>query len=138
MNDQFLVLYSDRDSGKFGNIGVFSPDEFRAACSPEGFTISFGNPVNLDCREQGFIDDTSFTKEKRSAALANYFMYGRFHLDLLKNPNLDRSTLRQEMEKWIETYGKYMLESDLLEVKNHQSLMKRVTKRSLREVNPNC
>ena len=120
MNDDFLVLYSDRDSGKFGNIGAFSPDEFRAACSPEGFTISFGNPVDLECRERGFLNDPSFTKkEDRSAALANYFMRGRFHLDLLKDPNIDRSTLHQEMEEWIETYGKYMLESDLLEVKNH-------------------
>lgn len=120
MNDEFLVLYSDRDSGRFGNIGEFSPDEFRAACSPEGFTISFGNPVDLECRERGFLNDPLFTKkEDRSAALANYFMHGRFHLDLLKNPNIDRSTLHQEMEKWIETYGKYMLESDLLEVKNH-------------------
>ena len=119
MNDKFLVLYSDRDSGKFGNIGEFSPDEFRAACSPEGFTISFGNPVNLDCREQGFIDDTSLPKEATSAALTSYFMYARFPLDLLKDPSIDKTSLRQETDDWIKKYGEHLVESDLVIVKDY-------------------
>ena len=116
MNDEFLVLYSDRDSGKFGNIGVFSPDEFRAACSPEGFTISFGNPVDLECRERGFINDSSFSKENISRALCNYFMHGRFNRKLFNDSHVNIPSYIEKMEEWILDYLEYLQNPELKEV----------------------
>lgn len=116
MNDEFLVLYSDRDSGKFGNIGVFSPDEFRAACSPEGFTISFGNPVDLECRERGFINDSSFSKENISRALCNYFMHGRFNRELFNDSQVNIPSYIEKMEGWILDYLEYLQDPELKEV----------------------
>ena len=116
MNDEFLVLYSDRPSGKFGNIGAFSPDEFRAACSPEGFTISFGNPVDLKCRERGFINDSSFSKEDISRALCNYFMHGRFNRELFNDSQVNIPSYIEKMEGWILDYLEYLQDPELKEV----------------------
>ena len=111
----YLILYSDFSSARFGQIGAFSEDQLNNFFSPGGNTIYLGGHIDLDCPENGFINDPDFTPEDISRTLRNFFEDGRYYRDLF-NTGINISNVFEEMETWILRYIDYLKDDDLKEV----------------------
>lgn len=81
--------------------------------SEGGVTHCFDEYTDLNCRERGFINDPRLDDEETSRALRNYFEFGRFYEELMHSPQTNMTYQLSLMQKWIETYKKYLKEPDL-------------------------